>query len=49
MNSDKIVISIDRYNELVKAETILDALYDYGVQDWEGYDIAMEYVEFVSE
>lgn len=45
MNSDKIVISLDRYNELIEAETTLDILYEYGVDNWDGYEIAMGELE----
>lgn len=42
MSDDKIVISFDQYSKLIEAESILNALYGAGVDNWEGYDYAME-------
>lgn len=38
-------LSEDRIQELLKEEKILNALRDYGVDNWEGYEIAMDSVE----
>lgn len=38
-------ITNKRYNELIKAETILNVLYNAGVDSWEGWDMAMELFE----
>lgn len=39
---DTIVISKDRYNELLEAEEKLNCLEAAGVDNWDGYDFAME-------
>lgn len=38
-------LSERRIQELLKEEKILNALRDYGVDNWEGYEIAMDSVE----
>lgn len=38
-------LSEKRIQELLKAEKILTALRDYGVDNWEGYEMAMDSVE----
>lgn len=38
-------ITNKRYSELIEAETILNLLYRAGVDNWEGWDIAMESLE----
>ena len=38
-------LSEERIQELLKAEKILNALRDYGVDNWEGYEMAMDSVE----
>ena len=41
--SDELaVISRKRFDELIKEEAILYALKDYGVDNWQGYDEAMD-------
>lgn len=45
MASDTITLHIERYNELIESEKILEALQIAGVDNWDGYDIAMEYLE----
>lgn len=37
-----VTIPRSRYDELVEAEEKLDALRAAGVDNWEGYDYAME-------
>ena len=39
------LLSEDRIQELLKEEKILNALRDYGVDNWEGYEMAMDSVE----
>lgn len=36
-------ITNKRYNELIEAEMILLSLYGAGVDNWEGWDTAMEF------
>jgi len=43
MVDKKIEITMDEYNELVKDRNRLRALEGAGVDNWEGYDVAMEY------
>lgn len=38
-------ISIERYKELLENEKFLRALEGAGVDNWDGYDIAIEYME----
>ena len=38
-------LSEGRIKELLKQEKILNALRDYGVDNWEGYEMAMDSVE----
>lgn len=47
MNPEKwVTLPKKRYQELCAAERKLDALETMGVDNWEGYDIAMsEYLE----
>lgn len=42
---ETITISVERYGNLVYAEDVLNALEVAGVDNWEGYDIAMDYLE----
>jgi hypothetical protein len=39
---DTITISVERYNELIRSEKILNALYAGGVDNWEWYEEALE-------
>jgi len=39
-----VTITKDEYNELVHAEEVLDALYAAGVDNWDGYEEAMNNV-----
>jgi hypothetical protein len=36
-----ITIYEDRYEELLESHKILEKLYEYGVDNWEGYDDAI--------
>ena len=42
MPEEMITISKERYDRLVEASRILDALDAAGVDNWEGYEFAME-------
>jgi len=42
--SEEITISKKRYEELLKEERWLRALEGAGVDNWEGYDIAKDYL-----
>lgn len=37
-----ITIPVEDYNELVRDQNFLNALYAAGVDNWEGYEIAQE-------
>lgn len=37
-----VEISEERYNALLESEAMLDALIGAGVDNWDGYDYAME-------
>ena len=39
---DTITISVERYNELIRSEKILNALYAGGVDNWVWYEEALE-------
>ena len=39
---DTITISVERCNELIRSEKILNALYAGGVDNWEWYEEALE-------
>jgi hypothetical protein len=39
---DNITISMERYTELIMSERKLNALEAAGVDNWDGYDWAME-------
>lgn len=43
--NDMVEIYVKRFNELLEKEAILEALYANGVDNWEGYDDAMESLE----
>jgi hypothetical protein len=40
-----ITISIEEYGELIEAQRMMDALFEAGVNNWEGWDFAMELLE----
>ena len=44
-NAKTVTISVQEYIRLLKAQAELDALEGAGVDNWEGYDLAMEMVE----
>ena len=44
-NESENLLSEGRIQELLKQEKILNALRDYGVDNWEGYEMAMDSVE----
>lgn len=37
---DCVVLDMDRYNELLEIETLLNTLYAAGVANWDGYEMA---------
>lgn len=42
MNDDKIVtITLEEYEQLLKDSEFLQALREYGVDNWDGYDEAL--------
>jgi len=45
--TEREMVSIDaeEYRELKEAKALLDALDDYGVDDWYGYQMAIDAVE----
>ncbi len=43
--SDMIEITYEEYKRLLEAERMLNALEGAGVDNWEGYDYAMEMLE----
>jgi hypothetical protein len=49
MARETITIHMERYKELIESEKVLDALRTAGVDNWDGYDIAMEYLEYNNE
>lgn len=42
MSEDTITISKEEYNELIDDQNLLNALRSAGVDNWEGYDYALE-------
>jgi hypothetical protein len=42
MNEETITITKKEYDELCHAESVLNALYAAGVDNWDGYDMAMD-------
>lgn len=41
-DSTMVTISMDEYLALLDSQFMLDCLQNYGVDNWEGYDGAME-------
>jgi hypothetical protein len=41
----EVTITNERYSELIEAEMTLLSLYGAGVDNWNGWDIAMEFFE----
>lgn len=42
---EMVTISLKRYEQLFESEKILDALYEVGVDNWEGYEEAMKLID----
>jgi len=42
MEKETVTIDKERYEELLDKENLLDALDAAGVDNWDGYDFAME-------
>lgn len=42
MSKETIEISLDEWNEIVNDTRFLDALYEAGVRDWDGYQRAFQ-------
>lgn len=42
MNDNFITITKERYYQLIKADVFLRVLHVHGVDDWEGYEIALD-------
>lgn len=40
-----VTITNERYSELIEAEMTLNSLYGAGVDNWDGWDAAMELLE----
>jgi len=41
----EVTITNERYSELIETEMTLNALYGAGVDNWDGWDAAMEFLE----
>lgn len=46
---NKVMVDLDRYKELLKAETELTALENGGVDNWEGYSDALRNAGFFDD
>lgn len=44
LDIETTTISTERYEELLAAEAELNALYGAGVDNWEGFDEALDYL-----
>ena len=42
MTDETVTITKKRFNELLKSEKFLGALYAAGVDNWDGYEYALE-------
>ncbi len=42
---NNVTITCEEYETLLHASKVLQALFNAGVDNWEGYDFAMEEVE----
>ena len=42
MEADEMVISVHQYKKLLDEVKFLEALQDAGVDNWDGYDYALE-------
>lgn len=45
MSENTVTISKEEYDKLISAQNLLNALISAGVDNWEGYDIAVELAE----
>lgn len=45
---NQVLVDRDIYRQLVEDQQTLNALLAYGVDNWEGYSEAMEYLEEVN-
>lgn len=45
MSENTVTISKEEYDELISAQNLLNALISAGVDNWEGYDMAVELAE----
>lgn len=41
----RVLVEKERYEELLEAEKFLDALNAAGVDNWEGYEMAFDYLD----
>lgn len=46
---DFITITKERYYQLIKADLFLRELHVYGVDEWEGYEIALDRYTEITE
>lgn len=44
-NFQTVTISVNRYEELIKTERLLECLYATGLDNWDGYDYAIDMFE----
>ena len=42
----EVTIPEEDYEELLRESALLTALIKAGVEDWEGYEVAQEYLEY---
>jgi len=45
MENEKVIITKREYNELIRMSKFLSCLYACGIDNWEGYGIALEMSE----
>ena len=43
--SNYVMITNEQFHNLIESDKILDALIQYGVDNWDGYDLAIESLE----
>lgn len=41
-----VVLTLEEYNELIEAQTLLNALHAVGLDNWEGYSEALENLSY---
>lgn len=46
MDESTIEITVDKYNELIRDQKMLYALYAMGVENWDGHDEALESMNY---